>query len=67
MAARLYSLFERQHGRWVRISPLAFTKANAVRLYQSLLLTYPLGAAKCERSLRVVKSCDEPPAQPRMD
>lgn len=46
MTPRLYGLFERQGGKWVRLYPTrAYTKAQAVRVFQSALLDGALGAA----------------------
>jgi hypothetical protein len=51
---RLYGLFERQGGKWVRLHPtIALPKQQAVRLFQGALLDGALGAAP-ERSLRPV-------------
>lgn len=49
---RMYSLFERRDGKWVRLSPLATKKDAAVRLWQTALLATAFGGP--ERSLRVV-------------
>lgn len=38
MAARMYSLYQKQNGRFVRISRGSYPKGTAVRVYQSLLL-----------------------------
>lgn len=38
MARRLYSLFEKRDGRWVRVSEFALPKATAVQHWQSRLL-----------------------------
>ena len=35
---RLYSLFEKQEGKWVRQSGLALRKSSAVRIFQNALL-----------------------------
>ncbi len=35
---RLYSLFEKIDGRWVRQSTASYHKASAVRVFQSALL-----------------------------
>jgi len=62
MAKRLYSLFERgKDGRFIRISPLAFDKKTAIRVFQSALLAPYLGEACDVRELRVVitKSVNE--------
>lgn len=44
---RLYSLFKRARakkgGKWERISPLAFPKETAIRLYQNRLLSSAMG------------------------
>ena len=53
----LYSLFEHQgpvKRRWKRITPLAFERATAVRVFQNALLAYALGGADHPRSLRPV-------------
>lgn len=53
---RLYSLFEKQEDKWVRITSLSFTKSNAVRIFQNQLLAPVLGyPCKGVRELRVVK------------
>jgi len=51
---RLYSVFEKQDGRWVRLSLLAFPKETAVKHFQNALLAYPLGIATNPRELKVV-------------
>jgi hypothetical protein len=38
MAERMYSLFRRQDGKWVRVSSNAYPKKTAVRLFQNQLL-----------------------------
>jgi len=38
METRLYSLFEKVNGRWVRQSGLALRKSAAVRIFQNALL-----------------------------
>jgi len=55
---RLYSLFEKQEGKWVRISATALPKAQAIRVFQSALLTPFLGSDVCKgiRTLKVVDS-----------
>lgn len=55
---RLYSLFEKQDGKWVRISELAFKKSSAVRVFQGALLAGVFGGptVKGVRELRVVKN-----------
>jgi hypothetical protein len=35
---RQYSIFEKQDGKWVRISELSFVKESAVRIFQNMLL-----------------------------
>ncbi len=55
MAARLYSLFEKDGRHWRRLSMLAFTKDVAVLHWQSALLAPWLGAPCSERMLRPVK------------
>jgi hypothetical protein len=60
MSKRLYGLFERQDGRWVRLMPtLEYTKALAVRVFQSELLAPAIGGSrfevKGERRLMAVK------------
>lgn len=56
MQKRLYSLFEKQDGKWVRICDQAFHKEAAVRIFQNALLAPLLG--NCEfkgiRELKVV-------------
>lgn len=51
---RLYSLFEKQNGKWVRISNYSYTKSSAVKIYQNALLAYAMGECNNERSLRPV-------------
>ena len=51
---RLYSLFELQNGKWVRVNSNAFRKSSAVRIFQSALLASFLHGAP-QRKLRVVK------------
>jgi hypothetical protein len=56
--ARLYGLFERVDGKWVRLMPaLAFPKPQAVRVFQNSLLAPYLGYEPCKgpRELRPVK------------
>ncbi len=50
---RLYSLFEKVNGKWVRQSGLALHKASAVRVFQNALLNGFFAGR--EVSLRVVK------------
>jgi hypothetical protein len=50
---RLYSLFEKQDGKWVRISRQALRKSHAVTVFQDALLGYAL-AGTLERRLKVV-------------
>jgi hypothetical protein len=58
MAARLYSLYQKQNGRWVRTSKAAFTKQSAVRVFQNALLASCFnGWQECR--LRPIKSEDE--------
>lgn len=55
---RLYSLFEEQDGKWIRISTLALPKESAVRVFQNALLApymYPTPDVKGLRELRVVE------------
>lgn len=55
---RLYSLFEKQDGKWIRISTLAYHKSDAVRIFQNSLLApylYPSESVKGVRELRVVR------------
>lgn len=51
---RLYSLFERQYGqkRWTRLSPNAYYKEQAIRIYQTQLINGSLSGR--EMALRVV-------------
>lgn len=53
----LYSLFELQDDRWVRISTLAYPKATAVRVFQDRLLAPYLGTevTRGKRELRPVR------------
>jgi hypothetical protein len=51
---RLYSIFEKRNGRWVRISPLAYAKADAVHVFQTALLDHGVLAGKV-RELRPVR------------
>lgn len=51
----LYGLFEKVDGKWVRLFPLmSYPKSSAVRIFQSNLLAYAMGAVPYERSLRKV-------------
>jgi hypothetical protein len=43
MATRLYSIFQKIDGKWVRQSELAFGKATAVRVFQNRLLAGAFG------------------------
>ena len=52
--SRLYSLFEKREGKWVRISTYAFTKTVAVKHYQNRLLDGLFSGVT--RELKVVKS-----------
>jgi len=53
---RLYGLFEKRDGQWVRLAPsLAFTKSKAVKVFQNALLAYALGGVEHPRELRLVK------------
>ena len=39
MAKRLYGLFEKQDGKWVRLLPThAYAKDTAIRVFQSILI-----------------------------
>lgn len=49
---RLYSLFEKREGKWVRISDSAFHKQTAIRVYQSMLLDGAFNGIT--RELRVI-------------
>lgn len=51
---RYYSVFEKQDGKWVRITPVALRKPSAVYFFQDLLLGSL--AAGTSRSLRPVPS-----------
>lgn len=57
---RLYSLFEKQDDKWVRISQSAFKKTQAVRIFQDALFAPYMqglgGNVKGVRELKVVKS-----------
>jgi hypothetical protein len=54
MEKRLYGLFEKREGKWIRLFPeLAYPKSTAVRLFQNHLLAHFLHGTP-ERSLRVV-------------
>lgn len=35
---RLYSLFEKTNGKWVRVTDRAYTKQTAIRVFQDKLL-----------------------------
>ena len=54
--ARLYSLFEKHEGKWVRISATALPKAQAIRVFQNALLAPYLDPDVCKgiRELRPV-------------
>lgn len=68
MAKQMYSLFVRprgtKRGGWVRISNYAYSKATAIRVYQSQLLGYSFGditgpnGESMEPALRPVKPVD---------
>lgn len=45
---RMYSLFERFEGKWVRISSVAYPKKEAVYVYQNRLLSGCLSGRKME-------------------
>lgn len=55
MAARLYSLYQKQGSRWVRVSQSAFTKQSAIRVFQSALLASCFNGWQ-ECSLRPIKN-----------
>jgi len=43
MEKRMYGLFEKQEGKWVRVYPdMAYTKQTAVRIFQNKLLGHAL-------------------------
>jgi len=51
---RLYGLFEKQDGRWVRLIPnMSAKKSAAVRIFQTLLLSGTLEGKN--RALRPIK------------
>ena len=56
---RMYGLFERQDGKWVRLYPeMAYRKDVAVKLFQNALLAGIFGDAEGvlgERRLRPIK------------
>jgi len=52
---RLYALFEKRDGKWVRISAIALKKSAAVRLFQTALLAPFLYGVENIRELRVVR------------
>jgi len=54
MEKRMYGLFEKQAGKWVRVYPeLAYPKRVAVRIFQNRLLGYFLHGEP-ERCLKVL-------------
>jgi hypothetical protein len=56
MAQRMYGLFEKVDGRWVRIRPsLSFPKSTAVLVFQDSLLRQALVGDCGERCLRPVE------------
>lgn len=62
MNKRLYSLYSRPLGgkRWTRVSPYAYTKNLAIRVFQSRLLDCLLsGNVHIEQRLRVVTKFDK--------
>ena len=55
---RQYGLFEKQHGKWVRLYPsFSAKKSGAVHIFQNLLLGGVLEGK--ERSLRPIKVEDK--------
>jgi len=53
---RLYSLFALRNGKWEKLSPNAYTKETAIRVFQSALLAPLLGNVPYEkRELRPIK------------
>lgn len=67
METRLYSLYEKQGKRWIRISPFSYHKTRAVSVFQSELLAPFLGQhvipVNGVRSLRPVKPCKDSKCQ----
>lgn len=59
---RLYSLFHKIDGRWVRQSSLAFRKGSAVRIFQNALLSASF--AGIDVALRPVKAEIAPETPP---
>lgn len=54
MEKRMYGLFEKQDGKWVRVYPeLAYPKQVAVRIFQNKLLGHVL-YGEPERRLKVL-------------
>jgi hypothetical protein len=60
MNQRLYGLFERHEGRWIRVEGTgAYPKKVAVRVFQNALLAPFLGIAPHERCLKPFRSVAE--------
>jgi hypothetical protein len=56
MEKRLYGIFEKVNGQWVRIhEPLAFKKSVAIRVFQNALLAPYLGYNDSVRGIRELK------------
>lgn len=54
MEKRMYGLFEKQNGKWVRVYPgMAYPKQTAVRIFQNKLLGHCL-YGEPERCLKVL-------------
>lgn len=60
--SRLYSIFRRNGSRWERVSPYAYSKPLAIRVFQSRLLDSILSGAP-EHRLRPVTKFDLPQAR----
>jgi hypothetical protein len=59
MAARMYSLYQKQGTRWVRVNSASFKKDTAIRVFQNALLASCFnGWQECR--LRPIKGESEP-------
>ncbi len=55
---KLYSLFEKQDGKWVRLSKLSFGEGVALWLWRGPLLDSARGGTSNERRIKSVKPED---------
>lgn len=65
---RLYALYEKRDGKWIRLSQFAWVKESAVRIFQSQLLAPCIGGTnevvRGIRSLRVTKVANDVECEP---